>query len=144
MRHSREGGTSDPMSPNFSNLLHPRLWLAAQRGVRSIVAPVERFLAIEAASGIVLLAAAAAALVWANSPWRASYLDVWHIPAGIEFGRFTFQHDLHFWINEGLMTIFFFVVGMEIRREIHAGELSEIRRAALPVAAAFGGMVVPA
>src|SRR5262245_28806027 len=132
------------MSLNFSNLFHPRFWLATRRGARRIVAPVERFLAIETASGIVLLAAAAAALVWANSPWRAAYLDIWHIPAGIEFGRFAFEHDLRFWINEGLMTIFFFVVGLEIRREIHAGELSQIRRAALPVAAAVGGMLVPA
>jgi len=90
---------------------------------------VERFLAIEAASGIVLMGAAAAALLWANSPWREAYARV---------------HDLHFWINEGLMTLFFFVVGLEIRLEMHSGELNSVRRAALPLAGALGGMLVPA
>jgi NhaA family Na+:H+ antiporter len=105
---------------------------------------VERFLAIEAASGIVLMIAALAALAWANSPWHQSYVDLWHIPIGFRLGTLAFDRDLHFWINDGLMTIFFFVVGLEIRREIHAGELSEIRRAALPLAAALGGMLAPA
>jgi NhaA family Na+:H+ antiporter len=105
---------------------------------------VERFLAIEAASGIVLMIAATAALVWANSPWRDIYASLWHTPVGFRFGTFAFERDLHFWINDGLMTIFFFVVGLEIRREIHAGELSELRRAALPVVAAVGGMLLPA
>src|SRR5262245_52387375 len=88
--------------------------------------------------------AALASLVWANSPWRNVYADLWHIPIGFRFGPLAFQRDLHFWINEGLMTIFFFVVGLEIRREIHAGELSQARRAALPLAAALGGMFLPA
>jgi NhaA family Na+:H+ antiporter len=112
--------------------------------VQRILAPVERFLAIEAASGIVLMVAAVAALVWANSPWRAAYSDLWHIPIGFRFGSFVFERDLHFWINDGLMTVFFFVVGLEIRREIHSGELSDVRRAALPLAAALGGMLIPA
>jgi Na+:H+ antiporter, NhaA family len=107
-------------------------------------APVERFLAVEAASGILLLAAAAVALVWANSPWRESYSALWHIPFGVRLGPLSFERDLHFWINDGVMTIFFFVVGLEIRREIHRGELSELRRAALPLAAAAGGMLLPA
>jgi NhaA family Na+:H+ antiporter len=105
---------------------------------------VERFLAIQAASGIVLMIAAVAALAWANSPWRNIYADLWHFPVGFRFGTFAFERDLHFWINDGLMTIFFFVVGLEIRREIHSGELSEIRRAALPLVAAVGGMLLPA
>jgi NhaA family Na+:H+ antiporter len=88
--------------------------------------------------------AAVAALIWVNSPWRQSYLDLLHIPIGFRFGAVAFERDLHFWINDGLMTIFFFVVGLEIRREIHNGELSELRRAALPLAAALGGMVLPA
>ncbi|HEY8946747.1 MAG TPA: Na+/H+ antiporter NhaA [Polyangiaceae bacterium] len=107
-------------------------------------APVERFLAIEAASGIVLLAAAALALLWANSPWRESYQSLFHTQLAFELGPFRFARDLHFWINDGLMTIFFFVVGLEIRREIHRGELSELRRAMLPIATAVGGMLVPA
>jgi NhaA family Na+:H+ antiporter len=95
---------------------------------------VEGFLAIEASSGIVLMVAAIAALLWANSPWRDTYSALWHIRIGYRLGEFGFDRDLHFWINEGLMTIFFFVVGLEIRREIHGGELSEVRRAALPLA----------
>ena len=104
----------------------------------------ERFLAIEAASGILLLATAAIALAWANSPWQGSYRALWHAPLGIEVGSFAFERDLHFWINDGMMTLFFFVVGLEIRREMHSGELSELRRAALPLAAALGGMLIPA
>ncbi|HEX2882207.1 MAG TPA: Na+/H+ antiporter NhaA, partial [Polyangiaceae bacterium] len=105
---------------------------------------MERFLAIEASSGMLLLAAAAIALVWANSPWRESYAALWHLPIGLKLGPLSFERGLHFWVNDGVMTIFFFVVGLEIRREMHRGELSELRRAALPVAAALGGMIVPA
>jgi NhaA family Na+:H+ antiporter len=106
--------------------------------------PLERFLHIQAASGIVLLAAAVIALAWANSPWRHAYEALWHVPIGISIGRWAFQKPLHFWINDALMVVFFFVVGLEIRREIHQGELSDRRRAALPIAAALGGMIVPA
>jgi Na+:H+ antiporter, NhaA family len=133
-----------PHSGNSPDSYPPGVWISARKGVRRILAPVERFLAVEAASGIVLMIAALAALVWANSPWRQSYIDLWHIPVGFRLGTLAFDRDLHFWINDGLMTIFFFVVGLEIRREIHAGELSEIRRAALPLAAALGGMLAPA
>jgi NhaA family Na+:H+ antiporter len=105
---------------------------------------VERFLRIEAASGILLLIAAVAALTLANSPWSDVYSHLWHAPVGFRFGRFSFERNVHFWINDGLMTIFFFAVGLEIRREIHRGELSEPRRAALPLVAALGGMLVPA
>jgi NhaA family Na+:H+ antiporter len=136
-----------PTNPDSSKSSHsnpPGVWLPARKSVRRILAPVERFLAIEAASGIVLMIAAIAALLWANSRWRTLYTDLWHIQLGIRLGTFVFERELHFWINEGLMTVFFFVVGLEIRREIHAGELSEARRAALPLAAALGGMLVPA
>jgi NhaA family Na+:H+ antiporter len=112
--------------------------------VRRALQPVERFLAIEAASGIVLLVAAALALVWANSPWGDAYFALWRQPIGFQIGSFVLSRDLHFWINDGLMTIFFFVVGLEIRHEIHSGELSDARRAALPLTAAIGGMLAPA
>jgi Na+:H+ antiporter, NhaA family len=105
---------------------------------------LERFLRIEAASGILLLVAAGVALVWANSPWADSYASFWHTPVGVRVGDLGFERSLEWIVNDGLMVIFFFVVGMEIRREIHDGELSEWRRAALPVAAALGGMVAPA
>jgi len=122
----------------------PGSWPPAVRARRELARPVERFLAIEASSGILLLIAAAAALAWANSPWREAYFALWHTPVGIRVGSFAFERDLHFWINDGLMVIFFFVVGLEIRRELHAGELSDARRAALPLVAAVGGMVAPA
>lgn len=122
----------------------PGSYEPARRLARRALAPVERFLAIEAASGILLLFAAAVALLWANSPWRESYAALWHTHVGFSAGPVAFERSLHFWINDGLMTIFFFVVGLEIRREIHRGELSQPRRAALPLAAALGGMLVPA
>ena len=106
--------------------------------------PLERFLRIEAASGILLLVAAAAALGWANSPWAKSYAHLWHTPLGIRIGSCTFERTLEWFVNDALMVIFFFVVGLEIRRETHHGELSEWRRAALPAAAALGGMLAPA
>jgi NhaA family Na+:H+ antiporter len=112
--------------------------------VRLASRPLERFLRIEAASGILLLVAATIALVAANSPWAEQYLGFWHTPIGLRVGAFTFERSLEWVVNDGLMVIFFFVVGMEIRREIHHGELSEWRRAALPAAAALGGMLAPA
>src|SRR5262245_21584897 len=116
----------------------------AHRALAGLRRPVERCLAIEAASGILLLVAATIALLWANSPWSAGYAALWHTPIGLRVGALAFERDLHFWINDGLMVVFFFVVGLEIRREIHQGELSDLRRAALPLMAALGGMVVPA
>lgn len=118
----------------------PRAQLLAERAF----ATLERFLHIEAVSGIVLLLAAAIALIWANSPIAHSYHALWHTPISLGLGSATFSQPLHFWINDALMTIFFLVVGMEIRREIHEGALSNLRQAALPIAAAFGGVVVPA
>jgi Na+:H+ antiporter, NhaA family len=122
----------------------PGAWVPARRLLGLARGPIERFLHIEAASGIVLLAAALVAMVWANSPARASYDALWHTPIGLRLGAWAFERSLHFWVNDGAMTIFFFVVGLEIRREIHRGELSELRRAALPLVAALGGMVAPA
>jgi NhaA family Na+:H+ antiporter len=101
-------------------------------------------LSVEAGSGILLLIAAAVALAWANSPGQAGYQALWHTRLGIRVGAFAFERDLHFLINDGLMVVFFFVVGLEIRREIHCGELSDLRRAALPGFAAVGGMIAPA
>jgi NhaA family Na+:H+ antiporter len=130
--------------PSSSRTDPPGSWQPVRRLAQRALAPVERFLAIEASSGILLLVAAAVALLWANSPWRDSYSALWHTPLGIRLGPFSFERDLHFWVNDGVMTVFFFVVGLEIRREIHRGELSDARRAALPLAAALGGMVIPA
>ncbi|HEY8508819.1 MAG TPA: Na+/H+ antiporter NhaA [Steroidobacteraceae bacterium] len=111
---------------------------------RLVLAPLERFLRVEAASGIVLLLATAVALLWANSVWADTYESLWHTPFSIGFGPWIVEQPLHFWINDGLMTIFFLLVGLEIRREMHEGALARWRLAALPVCAALGGIIVPA
>jgi Na+:H+ antiporter, NhaA family len=103
-----------------------------------------RFLSVEAASGVVLLIAAALALGWVNSPWAPGYEALWHLKLGFGIARYLPASDLHFWVNDGLMTVFFLVVGLEIRREIHDGSLSNPKVAALPMIAAVGGVVVPA
>ena len=118
----------------------PRAQALAERAFGAL----ERFLHIEAVSGIVLLGAAVVALVWANSPWAVHYEALWHTPLSIGVGNWEFSKSLHFWINDVLMAVFFLVVGMEIRREIHEGALSDLRSAALPLAAALGGVAVPA
>lgn len=114
------------------------------RPVERLVQPIARFLHVESTSGIVLLAVTAAALVLANSPWADQFLSFWKTPIGVQIGSFRFVHSLKHWINDGLMAIFFFVVGLEVKREVVAGELRELRMAALPIAAALGGMAVPA
>ncbi len=141
MVHSSNQGAE---SGDRRSRLPPEAWPVAQRLRVGVMAPIERFLHVEAASGILLLLSAVAALAWANSPWRESYQHVWHAHLAITTPLFTFDQSLHFWVNDVLMTIFFFVVGLEIRREIADGELSELKRASLPIAAAVGGMVVPA
>ncbi len=128
------------MSPQIPRQDLPQAQLLAERAF----ATLERFLRIEAFSGIVLLIAAVAALVWANSPLAPSYDALWLTTFTIGLGPFEFSESLHFLINDVLMTIFFLVVGMEIRREIHEGALSDLRQAGLPVLAAAGGVIVPA
>ena len=109
-----------------------------------LTAPLRRFLRIEAASGGVLLACTLVALLLANSVWAAPFHDLWQTHLRIGAGDWTLDKPLHFWIDDLLMAVFFFVVGLEIKREIVAGELSSPRKAALPVVAAIGGMLVPA
>jgi Na+:H+ antiporter, NhaA family len=109
-----------------------------------VVQAAQAFVRTEASSGIVLLAAAVVALVWANSPWDDVYFDLWHTPIVVDASIFRIDQDLLHWLNDGLMTLFFFVVGLEIKRELVHGELSGPRKAILPAAAALGGMVAPA
>ncbi|MET4475585.1 Na+/H+ antiporter NhaA [Bradyrhizobium sp. F1.13.3] len=116
----------------------------AQRLAEQALNTLQRFLHVEAVSGVVLLAAAAAALIWANSPVAHSYHDFWHLPVTVGLGEFVFSRSLHFWVNDVLMTVFFLVVGMEIRREVHEGALSRLDQAMLPLVAAIGGVVLPA
>jgi NhaA family Na+:H+ antiporter len=124
---------------------HRSTWIHSDRRLARIVArPVHRFLEIEASGGLVLIVAAVAALVWANSPWKESYTDLLHTVVELEVGSFVLREDVQHWVNDGLMTLFFFVVGLEIKREWVSGELRDRRAAALPAIAAVGGMVVPA
>jgi Na+:H+ antiporter, NhaA family len=115
-----------------------------QKPLVLLVRPFQRFAGREAAGGILLLACSIAALAWANSPWAGIYSGLWHTPLTVGFGVFKLSYDLHFWVDDGLMTIFFFVVGLEIKRELLAGELASPRQAALPLVAAMGGVAVPA
>ena len=105
--------------------------------------PLRAFLAAEASGGIVLLVAALAALVWANSPFADSYESFWGTDLRLPLGDLGLPQDVRHWINEGLMTFFFFVVSLEIKRELVTGELSDRRKALIPVIAAVGGMVIP-
>ncbi|HUR22477.1 MAG TPA: Na+/H+ antiporter NhaA [Acidimicrobiales bacterium] len=105
---------------------------------------LRQFLATEAAGGIVLLIAAVAALVWANSPWSASYRTLWSTDLSLGLGRFILVEDLRHWVNDALMAVFFFVAGLEIKRELMHGDLADPRVAAMPAIAAAGGMIVPA
>jgi NhaA family Na+:H+ antiporter len=120
-------------------------WAASDRPVpRRLVRPLREFLDTEVSGGVVLLAAAVVALVWANSPWRGGYEGLWTLELSLRLGDIRIAEDLRHWVNDALMALFFFVVGLEIKRELVDGELTEPRRAALPVVAALGGMVVPA
>ncbi|HSS66550.1 MAG TPA: Na+/H+ antiporter NhaA [Gammaproteobacteria bacterium] len=105
--------------------------------------PFARFLKIEAAAGALLLLATVAALILSNSAWSAPFLAFWETPVGVHFGALDFSRSLRHWINDGLMTLFFFVVALELKRELVLGELRNRRMAALPFAGALGGMLVP-
>jgi NhaA family Na+:H+ antiporter len=112
--------------------------------IERILRPFQRFAQQETSSGLVLLGCAVIALAWANSPWGASYEHLWEQQVTIGHARWGLTMSLHHWINDGLMAIFFFVVGLEIKRELLIGELSTRQTAALPIAAALGGMIAPA
>jgi NhaA family Na+:H+ antiporter len=109
-----------------------------------LLKPIKAFAEMEISGGVVLLACALIAMIWANSPWAESYFHLWEIELTIRVGDYHLTRALHHWINDGLMAMFFFVVGLEIKREVLVGELSTFKQAILPVAAAIGGMVVPA
>jgi len=120
-------------------------WSASDRLVaRAVAQPLQQFLRTEASSGIVLAACAALALVWANSPWEASYDQLWSTRVSVGIGGFSVDEDLRHWVNDLAMALFFFVVGLEIKRELVHGQLRSLRAASLPIACALGGMLVPA
>ena len=130
------------MRADLADDLQPRQ--KANLPIEVLMSPFVRFARLEAASGVLLFASTIAALVWANSPWAASYHAIWDADASIGFGRFALTETRHEWINDGLMAIFFFLVGLEIKREVLIGELSSLRQAAFPLMAALGGAIVPA
>ena len=112
--------------------------------MQTLLQPFQSFFKTEAAGGVLLMAAAVVALIWANSPAAGAYADLWGAYVTVGAGSFEISKPLLLWVNDGLMAIFFFVVGLEIKREVLAGELAEPRKAALAIAAALGGMAVPA
>jgi NhaA family Na+:H+ antiporter len=114
------------------------------RAATAVLSPLRAFLHAESAGGIVLFVAAAAALTWANSPAADGYAQFWQQEITLGSGSAGVTHDLQHWVNDGLMTLFFFVIGLEIKRELVVGELRDRRAAVLPVLAAAGGVVVPA
>jgi Na+:H+ antiporter, NhaA family len=133
----------EPMASPEEKLRVP--WSGSARPVpRLVLQPLQTFLRTEEAGGILLLAAATIALIWANSPWRSSYDALWHTQLTIGLGAWSLAEDLQHWVNDALMALFFLVVGLEIKRELTTGELRQPRAAALPAIAALGGMVVPA
>ena len=112
--------------------------------ISKIIKPFQEFFQTEASGGILLLICTVFALLWANSPFSEEYFHLWHTKVSIFINNTGLEYSLHHWINDGLMAIFFFVVGLEIKRELLAGELSSFKKASLPVAAALGGMLFPA
>ena len=112
--------------------------------MKRLLEPFQRFASSEAAGGVVLLICTAIALAWANSPWQYAYDSLLHHALLVGPASFQLELSVHEWINDGLMALFFFLVGLEIKREMLIGELASVRRAALPIAGAIGGMVLPA
>jgi NhaA family Na+:H+ antiporter len=129
----------------MDRLHHRHTWIGSDRRLPRLVArPVTRFLAVESAGGVLLLVAAVIALLWANSPWASSYTSFWGTEITIDIGSFELHGDLTHWVNDALMAVFFFVAGLEIKRELVRGELRDPKAAALPIIGALGGMLVPA
>lgn len=120
-------------------------WVHSERLIPTrFVRPLQRFMANEAAGGVILLIAAVAAVIWANSSFVDAYHHLWETEFLVELGGFHLEETLEELVNDGLMVIFFFVVGLEIKRELVLGELRDPKAAALPVAGALGGMILPA
>jgi len=113
--------------------------------IEVLLKPINEFLHQEASGGILLIICTVIALAWANSPWSDSYHHLWHSYLSVNIGNLlNLDYSIHHWINDGLMAIFFFTVGLEIKRELLVGELSSMQKASLPIAGAIGGMVAPA
>lgn len=139
-------GPARPSRPDTDDLWRTGpVYIASDKPLARLVArPVREFLRVEAAGSILLLLAAVAALVWANSPWASSYDALWHTYLTLDVGPLHLEETLQHWVNDALMVVFFLVVGLEIKYELVNGDLRDPRTAALPIVAAVGGMAVPA
>ena len=133
------GSSMSSISPPSRQTRPPREMLIAQ-----LATPLRTFLATEAGSAGLLLAATMVALLWANSPWSDSYESLWSTDLVVRIGEHQMSMDLRHWVNDGLMVLFFFVIGLEVRREFSVGALTDARRVVLPVVGALGGLIVPA
>jgi NhaA family Na+:H+ antiporter len=118
--------------------------MTKKSSIEKIIAPVSKFIHLEYTSGIILFISITIAIIWANSRWLYLYHHIWEINFSIGFDGYVLSHPIHTWINDGLMAFFFFVIGLELKREFMDGELSTINKAILPMSAALGGMLVPA
>lgn len=134
----------DHSSEKFEHEKLRVLYAPWERNLDRLLTPFEKFVRHQATAGLILMFTALVALVLANSAWGESYRHALHVPISFGFGDFVIAKSLQHWINDGLMTLFFFVVGLELKREFLVGELSSLRMAALPVIAAIGGMLIPA
>lgn len=112
--------------------------------VEKLLYPLSEFLKNQTTGGILLFCAAIIAMIWANSPFSESYHHLWETKISLGVGTFELNESLHYWINDGLMAMFFFVVGLELKREMISGELSSLKNSVLPISAAIGGMLIPA
>ena len=133
--------TQQPGSSSSADGIYIAPW---EKAFNKVLTPFEEFIHRQTTSGLLLMMTAILALVLANSPLAYLYQQVQHVNMGIAIGNWSLENSLHHWVNDGLMALFFFVVGLELKREILVGELANLRQAALPIVAAIGGMVVPA
>ena len=124
--------------------IQKRLPLPGATPIETLTKPFEEFAEMESSGGILLIGCTLAALIWANSPWSHGYFELWHTKLTVGFADATLSKEIHFWINDGLMAIFFLLVGLEIKREVLIGELASFQKAALPLVGAIGGMLLPA
>lgn len=131
---------NNPQSETKTDVYHAP-W---EKSFDKILTPFEEFIHRQTTSGLLLMAMAVIALILANGPLADAYLHLIHTPISLKIGSWTLEMSLHHWINDALMALFFFVVGLELKRELLVGELAKLRNATLPIAAAIGGMVVPA
>ncbi len=124
--------------------LQSQIPLPGKTTIEALTRPFQEFARLESSGGILLIGCTLAALIWANSPWSHAYFDLWHTKLTVGFAKATLSKEIHFWINDGLMAIFFLLVGLEIKREVLIGELASLQKAALPLIGAIGGMLLPA